>query len=135
MPALSDPENPGGYHYLSVFPQLGPAGRVSSSRCRARSPAQCDLDRPPWAFGIQHGPQTCEPQSGALPRGPWGMDWSVAMVGCREASALSPDRLRHPALIRERSNAMCDYSLSAMKSRPAKVGDKLESHFFPSGTR
>jgi len=30
---------------------------------------------------------------------------------------------------------MCDYSLSALKSRPAKVGDKLESHFFPSGTR
>jgi hypothetical protein len=30
---------------------------------------------------------------------------------------------------------MCDYSLHNVKSRPAKVGDKLTTHFFESGTR
>jgi hypothetical protein len=30
---------------------------------------------------------------------------------------------------------MCDYSLHNVKSRPAKVGDKLTTHFFKSGTR
>ena len=30
---------------------------------------------------------------------------------------------------------MCDFSLHAVRSRPAKVGDKLTTHFFPSGTR
>ena len=30
---------------------------------------------------------------------------------------------------------MCDYSLHNVKSRPAKVGDKLTTHFFQSGTR
>ena len=29
---------------------------------------------------------------------------------------------------------MCDYSLSAVSSRPAKVGDKLESYHFSTGT-
>jgi hypothetical protein len=29
---------------------------------------------------------------------------------------------------------MCDYSLHNVKSRPAKVGDKLTTHFFRSGT-
>ena len=30
---------------------------------------------------------------------------------------------------------MCDYSLAAMKSRPAKVGDKITTHNFGTGTR
>ena len=30
---------------------------------------------------------------------------------------------------------MCDYSLHNVKSRPAKVGDKLTTHYFYSGTR
>jgi hypothetical protein len=30
---------------------------------------------------------------------------------------------------------MCDFSLEAVKSRPAKVGDKLTSHAFNWGTR
>ncbi len=30
---------------------------------------------------------------------------------------------------------MCDYSLHSVKTRPAKVGDKLTTHFFQSGTR
>jgi len=30
---------------------------------------------------------------------------------------------------------MCDYSLQSMMSRPAKVGDKLTTHDFGSGTR
>jgi hypothetical protein len=30
---------------------------------------------------------------------------------------------------------MCDHSLHNVKSRPAKVGDKLTTHFFKSGTR
>jgi hypothetical protein len=30
---------------------------------------------------------------------------------------------------------MCDYSLHNVKSRPAKIGDKLTTHFFQSGTR
>ncbi len=30
---------------------------------------------------------------------------------------------------------MCDYSLHNVKTRPAKVGDKLTTHFFRSGTR
>ena len=30
---------------------------------------------------------------------------------------------------------MCEYSLHNVKSRPAKVGDKLTTHFFKSGTR
>ena len=30
---------------------------------------------------------------------------------------------------------MCDYSLHNVKSRPARVGDKLTTHFFRSGTR
>lgn len=30
---------------------------------------------------------------------------------------------------------MCDFSLHAVKSRPAKVGDKLRTHNFGTGTR
>ena len=30
---------------------------------------------------------------------------------------------------------MCDYSLHNVKTRPAKVGDKLTTHLFNSGTR
>jgi hypothetical protein len=30
---------------------------------------------------------------------------------------------------------MCDYSLHNVKTRPAKVGDKLTTHLFRSGTR
>ncbi len=30
---------------------------------------------------------------------------------------------------------MCDYSLQSMRSRPAKVGDKLTTHNFGTGTR
>jgi hypothetical protein len=30
---------------------------------------------------------------------------------------------------------MCDYSLHSVKSRPAKVGDKLTTHYFGTGTR
>ena len=30
---------------------------------------------------------------------------------------------------------MCDFSLHAVKSRPAEVGDKLTTHLFPFGTR
>jgi hypothetical protein len=30
---------------------------------------------------------------------------------------------------------MCDYSLHNVKSRPAKVGDKLTTHYFNTGTR
>jgi hypothetical protein len=30
---------------------------------------------------------------------------------------------------------MCDYSLHNVKTRPAKFGDKLTTHFFQSGTR
>ena len=30
---------------------------------------------------------------------------------------------------------MCDYSLQSIKSRPAKVGDKLTTHYFVTGTR
>jgi hypothetical protein len=30
---------------------------------------------------------------------------------------------------------MCDYSLHYVKSRPAKVGDKLTTHNFNTGTR
>ena len=30
---------------------------------------------------------------------------------------------------------MCDYSLHHVKSRPAKVGDKLTTHNFNTGTR
>jgi hypothetical protein len=30
---------------------------------------------------------------------------------------------------------MCDYSLHSVKSRPAKVGDKLTAHDFGTGTR
>ena len=30
---------------------------------------------------------------------------------------------------------MCDYSLHSVKSRPAKVGDKLTTHEFGTGTR
>src|SRR5215471_18568623 len=31
--------------------------------------------------------------------------------------------------------SMCDYSLHSVKSRPAKVGDKLTTHNFGTGTR
>jgi hypothetical protein len=31
--------------------------------------------------------------------------------------------------------SMCDYSLHSVKSRPAKVGDKLTTHDFGTGTR
>jgi hypothetical protein len=31
--------------------------------------------------------------------------------------------------------SMCDYSLHNVKSRPAKVGDKLTTHNFNTGTR
>ena len=30
---------------------------------------------------------------------------------------------------------MCDYSLHYVKSRPAKVGDRLTTHYFGTGTR
>ncbi len=30
---------------------------------------------------------------------------------------------------------MCDFSLEAIRSRPAKVGDKLTTHTFNTGTR
>ena len=30
---------------------------------------------------------------------------------------------------------MCDYSLHSVKSRPAKVGDKLTTHDFGTGTQ
>jgi hypothetical protein len=30
---------------------------------------------------------------------------------------------------------MCDYSLHSVKSRPAKVSDKLTTHYFGTGTR
>jgi hypothetical protein len=30
---------------------------------------------------------------------------------------------------------MCDYSLHSVKSRPAKVSDKLTTHNFGTGTR
>jgi hypothetical protein len=30
---------------------------------------------------------------------------------------------------------MCDYSLHNVKTRPAKVGDKLTTHYFNTGTR
>jgi hypothetical protein len=30
---------------------------------------------------------------------------------------------------------MCDYSLHNVKSRPAKIGDKLTTHYFGTGTR
>jgi hypothetical protein len=30
---------------------------------------------------------------------------------------------------------MCDYSLHSVRSRPAKVGDKLTKHDFGTGTR
>ena len=30
---------------------------------------------------------------------------------------------------------MCDYSLHNVKSRPAKVGDRLTTHYFNTGTR
>ena len=30
---------------------------------------------------------------------------------------------------------MCDYSLHSVKSRPAKVGDKLTTRYFGTGTR
>jgi hypothetical protein len=30
---------------------------------------------------------------------------------------------------------MCDYSLHNVQSRPAKVGDKLSTHYFNTGTR
>ena len=30
---------------------------------------------------------------------------------------------------------MCDYSLQNVRSRPAKVGDKLTTHYFCTGTR
>ena len=30
---------------------------------------------------------------------------------------------------------MCDYSLQSVKSRPAKVGEKLRTHHFNTGTR
>ena len=30
---------------------------------------------------------------------------------------------------------MCDYSLHSVKTRPAKVGDKLTTHSFGTGTR
>ena len=30
---------------------------------------------------------------------------------------------------------MCDFSLHAVKSRPAEIGDKLTTHQFPFGTR
>src|SRR6266849_4583612 len=33
------------------------------------------------------------------------------------------------------SSAMCDFSLHNVKSRPAKVGDKLTTHNFSTGTR
>src|SRR5215472_2764499 len=33
------------------------------------------------------------------------------------------------------SSQMCDYSLHSIKSRPAKVGDKLTTSYFGTGTR
>ena len=30
---------------------------------------------------------------------------------------------------------MCDYSLHSVKSRPARVGEKLRTHYFNTGTR
>ena len=33
------------------------------------------------------------------------------------------------------SSDMCDYSLHSVKSRPARVGDKLTTHDFRTGTR
>ena len=33
------------------------------------------------------------------------------------------------------SSQMCDYSLHSIKSRPAKVGDKLTTRSFGTGTR
>src|SRR5260221_3673607 len=37
--------------------------------------------------------------------------------------------------IERSSSAMCDFSLHNVKSRPAKVGDKLTTHNFNTGTR
>jgi hypothetical protein len=39
------------------------------------------------------------------------------------------------ALAREEFLSMCDFSLHLVKSRPAKVGDKLTTHNFNTGTR
>src|ERR1700730_17376263 len=36
---------------------------------------------------------------------------------------------------KEESFSMCDYSLEHVKSRPAKVGDKLRTRLFNTGTR
>jgi hypothetical protein len=38
-------------------------------------------------------------------------------------------------LSEEGSSEMCDYSLHSVKSRPAKVGDKLTTRHFGTGTR
>jgi hypothetical protein len=44
-------------------------------------------------------------------------------------------RLRLAGAFRLGSSKMCDYSLHSVKSRPAKVGDKLTTHNFRTGTR
>ena len=43
---------------------------------------------------------------------------------------------REPGKDREKgSNSMCDFSLQSVRSRPAKVGDKLVTRDFGTGTR
>jgi hypothetical protein len=44
-------------------------------------------------------------------------------------------RLPQAEGLSEERSQMCDYSLHSVKSRPAKVGDKLTTHDFGTGTR
>jgi hypothetical protein len=55
-------------------------------------------------------------------------DWNSVAVLLEGKSRVASRRQRS-------SSAMCDYSLHHVKSRPAKVGDKLMTRNFSTGTR
>src|SRR5580704_690874 len=55
--------------------------------------------------------------------GAWGMTPCAILAFCRSGLGTT-----------EEVFSMCDYSLQNVKSRPAKVGDKLTTHQFNTGT-
>src|SRR4029077_17162783 len=60
---------------------------------------------------------------------------TALLVPYRARCALPLNRIRWPRLGHRRSDEMCDYSLHNVKTRPAKVSDKLTTRNFGTGTR
>jgi hypothetical protein len=83
----------------------------------------------PWALGAPLSVSPLCLKCGAVRHGiraPVNLIWINAT---RRASYLDLDWLG------SRESEMCDFSLHSVKSRPAKVGDKLTTHNFGTGTR